>query len=323
MATQVVEVPGASLTLNVDGTEEGTRVFRLFYDGTNQNPYAVATDTLLPAAWSNHPNSQRAKCQEMSVQQDSDPARGNVWVATAKYSSKIPAGISLSDLFAGQSQDPEFKLPRISWATNQQQVYRDIDLAGFRKCNSAGDPLLNAQAQFESTKILTTKYFVRQKPAGLLDLVNKINNAPFTVDGEFVPERCARVIDIQVGDPRLEKGVLGRDISAQIEIGPQRTLPKAKYIGLTSGGSVETNKQVGYWVSVALDRGKRQYDATVKSGAPGLKIITSDDGMEITEPALLDGAGVALATPVAVGSEVYRYWYDYVAADFTAIRMTY
>ena len=317
MATEVKEISGAGGSLNVDGEERYTREFSIIFDdGYTATPLEVMTLPEMPAAWSPHPASARSFCIGVKCSQDRDRGRFNIWTATCEYSEKIPPNVDLNDLFAGQGQDPELRLPRMSWVTNQSQVYRDRDIAGSKICNSAGDPPIPGMPQYEASKICTIKYFVRLKPAGLMELVNTINSSPFTVDGEYAAERCARIADIQVGEYRVERGVTGRDITCQIEIGPPKTLAKSKYIALTTGGSVETNNVVGYFVPAFLDRGRRQYD-----GASGLKIITNADGTEPLEPSLLNGSGVVLSMPVADGSEVWRYYYPYQSADFNLIRI--
>lgn len=318
MATTVTEITGASGNLTVTGEARYTREFEIFFDdGIVPSPRQVCTLPQMPAAWSAHPDDPRSFCVAVSARQDTDRARANHWIATASYSEKTPSNTnSLEDLFSGQGQDPEVRLPRVSWATNRIQVYRDRDINGHKICNSAGDPPIPGLPQYESVSICTIKYFVRIKPSGLRSLVNCVNAAPFTVDGEYVPTHCGMVADIQVGEYRVEKGVVGRDITCQIEIGPERTLAKAKYISLTTSGTVETSKQVGYFVTTFLDRGRRQYD-----GSSGLEVITNADGNEPLEPSLLNGSGVALSAPVAAGSEVWRYYYPYTATNFNLIRI--
>jgi hypothetical protein len=204
----------------------------------------------------------------------------------------------------------------MSWVTNRTQRYDDRSISGSKICNSAGDPPIPGMPFIEPLKVCTIKYFVRLKPAGLMDLVGTINNSPFTVDGEYVPTGCGMVADIQVGEYRVERGVVGRDITCQLEIGPQKTLAKAKSVALTTTGTVETNLTVGYFKFVFVDRGRRESD-----GAGGLRIIKNSDGTEPFEPSLLDGSGVALSLPVADGAEVWRYYERYESADFNLIRI--
>ena len=206
------------------------------------------------------------------------------------------------------------------WSTNQIQVFRERDLRGKRKCNSAGELPSSMIPTYESIRVATVKYFVRTKPAGILNLVNKINSNAFTVDGEYVPVHCCRIASIQISEPRIDNGVTGRDITVQFEIGPQKTLCKAvdvRYVGFT--GNIETNKVVGYWIGDMLDQGRREIKAV--SPYTILIPIVGRDGNEVTHPAQLDGQGVALEPPVKDGDEVYRYWYHYEAVDFSLIRL--
>jgi len=313
MATQISEVVGATANFTLQGQETYERVFELVYDDAVFNAADVVTNPLLPPLLSLY--APWSSAVHISRQARHSGGRGapHVWTVTCQYSAQQSSN-------QNQQQDPEVQLPRISWATNNQQVYRERDRRGKKKCNSAGDPFIPVTPTYEGIRVATVKYFVRQKPAGLLDLVNKINSNTFTVDGEYVAKHCCRISDIQVSEPRIERGVTGRDITVQFQIGPTKTLVNAGDVsGIGINANVESNKVVGYWIPETLDRGRREIRA-IPPYTTLIPVVTRD-GSEPTEPSQLDGQGVALEPPVADGAEVYRYWYDYEEADFSLIRL--
>ena len=313
MASECNEIIGATGNITLQGAESYQRVFEIIYDEPVFDSAIPMLDARLPPPGSAYSSFSAAVHVGRQARQSSNRGSPNHWTVTCQYSTQ-----QATDQQDPQ-QDPELRAPRISWATNQSQVYKERDRKGERKCNSAGDPPIPITPTYESTRVATVRYFVRQKPDGLLSLVNKINSNPFTVDGEFVAKHCCRIADIQCSEPRIERGIVGRDITIQFQIGSPKTLVKANYIDqIGSASTVEDDVVVGYWIPEMLDRGRRQI---VAAPGPTLALIQDQFGNEPSEPSLLDGKGAALTTPVAAESEVYRYWYDYEEADFSLIRL--
>jgi hypothetical protein len=313
MATQINEIVGASASVNLQGQETYDRVFELIFDDPVFNAGDVINNPLLPPLLSLYSPFSSAIHDDRQARHSGGRASPNIWTVTCRYSTR-------QNTNQNEQRDPELLAPKISWATSNQQVYRERDRRGKKKCNSAGDPFIPITPTYEAIKVATVKYFVRNKPAGLLELNNKINSNTFTVDGEYVAKNCCRIADIQVSEPRIERGVTGRDITVQFQIGPTKTLTKAgDVIGVGFTANVEQGKTVGYWIPETLDRGRRE----IKSLPPytNLVPVVGKDGNEPVEPSLLDGQGVALEPPVSDGAEVYRYWYDYQEADFSLIRL--
>jgi hypothetical protein len=313
MATQVNLIVGSSGNQQLPGTETYEQVFEIIYDDAVFDAAIPLADPSLPPYLTQYAPWSAALLTGKQARQSNNRAAPNIWTVTCQYNSQR------NDNQQNMNQDPELDLARISWSSQEVQVYRERDLEGNKKCNSAGEPFIPITPRYETIRVATVRYFVRQKPAGLMDLVNKINSNVFTVDGEAVGKHCCRIAGIQCGEPRIERGVVGRDITVQFQIGPPKVLGKANYvdqIGLS--GTVQTDVTVGYWVPESLDRGRNE----VNSVSPyRLKRILDAAGNEPTEPSLLDGEGVAIQTPVAAGEEVYRYWYDYEEADFSLIRL--
>lgn len=312
MPTEVNLIVGSTGNQQLPGTEAYEQVYEIIYDDPVFDSAIPLNDPNLPPYLTQYAPWSAAVHTGRNARQSTNRASPNIWTVTCQFNSQRSDN--------QQSQDPELDLPRISWSSQEVQVYRERDLNGNRKCNSAGEPFIPITPRYESVKVATVRYFVRFKPVGLMDLVNKINSNPFTVDGEAVPKHCCRVAGIQCGEPRIERGVVGRDITVQFQIGYPKQLGKANYINQVGiAATVQNNITAGYWISESLDRGRRE----VKAVAPydKLQLIQDSFGNEPSEPSLLDGAGVALVAPVPAGDEVYRYWYDYEEADFSLIRL--
>lgn len=319
MATEVTEITGQSGRLHVDGTRRYQRVFEVFFDSVVMNPYEVCTLSQLPAAQSPHPHDSGSFCVGVEAKQDSDRARGEHWIVTFDYSERQAS--SVEDLFSGQGQDPELRQVDVSWQSNQIQRFSEYDYEGFRICNSAGDPPVRPEPYFEPVKICNLKYFVRYKPAGLMELVNCINANSFTIDGEYVAEKCARVADISVTPYGVTRGVIGRNISVTLEIGKTKSLKANSVVWVGSSALTPSTQTLGFWEPAFLDRGRRVYDSTLNGGSGGLATVTNDDGTIPDEPALLNGKGVALTKPVAQGSECWRFYSRYQPIGFELIRL--
>ncbi|MFN9375003.1 MAG: hypothetical protein ACK6D3_24255 [Planctomycetaceae bacterium] len=316
MASTITEITGGSGSFAMPGTESYERVFEIYYDTPQFNATEVLADPRLPQAQEPYAQGSSAVHLSRSARQNNNRGAPHHWTVTCSYSTQVSSNQAQPQF----NQDPEVQAPRISWSTNAIQVTLENDRRGKKKCNSAGDLFRPGKAHYESVRICTIRYFVRQKPAGLLSLHNCINKTAFTVDGEQVEQHCARVADVQVGEERYERGVRGRDIMVQIEIGPSMLLPNAsdvKDVGATS--TVQANKRLGYWIANTLDRG-RQVLGPLGAGPDVLQTYYGPDGVEPAEPIHLDGKGKALPTPVKDGDEVYRYWYDYREVEFTDIR---
>ena len=313
MATEVNLIVGSTGNQQLPGIETYEQVYEIIYDDPVYDSAIPLNDPNLPPYLTQYAPWSAALLVSRTARQNNSRGAPHIWTVTCQYSSQR------NNNQQNMNQDPELDLPRISWSSQEIQVYRERDLNGNRKCNSAGEPFIPITPRYESVKVATVRYFVRQKPIGLMELSNKINSNAFIVDGETIPKHCCRIAGIQCGEPRIERGVVGRDITVQFQIGPLKQLGKANYIDqIGLSGTVQNNITVGYWISESLDRGRRECNSV---SPYRLKLIQDSFGNEPSEPSLLDGEGVSLATPVNVNDEVYRYWFDYEEADFSLIRL--
>jgi hypothetical protein len=317
MAEIFGELPGGAGSYSITGAQSYERVFEVYYDDPIYDANIVARHPGLPAIGSLYAPWAPALLVEINPRQDTNRGNGNHWTITCRYSNQQQGlGQDPND----QDQDPEQRAPKITWSARQVQVFRERDIRGKKKCNSAGDPFIPQKPTFESIRVATVRYFVRQKPAGLLALHNCINSNEFTVDGEVVKQHCCRIADIQCSEFRIDRGVRGRDITIVFEIGDPKTLSGASDItGVGNLATVNTNLSVGYWIADSLDRGRREWDTDVNPAI--VKEIIGPDKNQPMEPSLLDGSGGALLPPVPDGFEVYRIWYDYPAKNFSLIRL--
>ena len=253
MADSVNRIVGSTASVTLPAQESYEETYELIYDEPVFDASVVVNDVRLPAYGTMYAGWSAAILIGKQARQSTNRGSPNLWTVTCQYSNQ-----RLNDQ-DNRQKDPEQKAVRISWSTTQIQVFRERDIRGKCKCNSAGDPPIPVTPTYEKIRVATVKYFVRTKPAGLLDLANKINSNAFYVDGEYVPVHCCRVASIQCSESRIENGVNGRDITIQFEIGPQKTLNKATDVALVGGAAtVENNKVIGYWVSEMLDQGMRE-----------------------------------------------------------------
>jgi hypothetical protein len=319
MSDEIAEITGGNGSLNVNGQRSYVRRFRLVFDNPVYDANAVIRNTLLPAAYSLYPGDPYAVLVSSSAQQDGDPGRGNLWIVTCNYADARTVGDALEQ--SSQSgnqfdqQDPEVPI-LISWSSREQQVFREVDLDGKLKCNSAGEPMQNVAPDIETFRVATIKYFTRQKPDNFAKYVNYINSEEFTVDGETAEAECARIVSVTVGDYVFKRGVLGRDITVVIEIGdPTENTVRQQ-------GVDKVNPNAGAFVTAVLpafrgnflDQGYSEISPTTGK----LTRIQLQDGSLAAQPFAL-ASGFKLATPVDPQFFVYRTYRRFKQVDFNTI----
>lgn len=322
MAT-IGEIVGLRGSLNADGNIQWTRTLELTLgEGESSNffnPAYILNISGVPRAGSRL-DGTNCYLTSMEVQQDSNRSAPDRYILNLEYNSFIPPGVDLESLFSGSAPDPEFIAPEIEWDGSIKNVYSEVDSRGYRICNSAGDAPIPKEPQFLPIQNVSIRYFVRRKPPGILTLQGAVNSNQFTIDDESIPPQCALIRNVKVSKKALEKGVVGRWVSINMEIGPELILPKTSDIKFVNDSTAvnTTQQRYGHWTGNFLDKGRRQYNATVS----GLVPLQDDDTGISQEPGLLDGTGRALAKPVAVGSEVYRIYYPYRVLNFSLLRLT-
>lgn len=321
MSDEIAEISGGSGQLNVNGQRTYVRRFRLIFDSPVSNATAVIQNPLLPAAYSLYPGDPYAVLVSSSAQQDGDPGRANVWTVTCNYADARTVGDALEQNSQSgnqfDQQDPEVPI-LISWSSRDQQTFREVDLNGKLKCNSAGEPVQNVQPDVETFRVATIKYFARQKPADFAKYVNYINSASFTIDGETAEEECARIVSIAVGEYVFKRGVLGRDITIVIEIGEptdnsvrqqsvERVNPNA------GAGTIQTETMPPFRGQF-LDQGFSEISPTTGK----LTRIQLTDGSLAAQPYPL-ASGFKLTSPVDPAQFVYRTYQRFKKVDFSTI----
>ena len=237
MAYELKEIGPSSCKLHIDGTRKYTRVFLIDFDGPITNPKYVAELPELPAAGQPHPNDPLSYCVGTNPKSDSDPGRQDRWTVEVEYSERVN-NFNLDDFLSGQSQDPELRIPDIEWGSNQNQLMPVNDRNGFRICNSAGDPPEMPVPVFESSSIATITYFVRQKPSGLMQLVNAVNASPLYFDGEQIGQ------EQRGGGAALQRSMIERAAGAELQRGePAGEVGQKVFTALRNDGEVDVLQQ--------------------------------------------------------------------------------
>ncbi|MEO1063753.1 MAG: hypothetical protein AAFZ07_20235 [Actinomycetota bacterium] len=208
------------------------------------------------------------------------------WLATLEYSN---APIDLRERERQTEPNPTNRSARVRWRTTQRQIVATRDANGKPYLNSAGDQFAPEARQRSVTDIivLVTKS-VANLPAWILTLDNRVSSAPFSVRGVTFPAGTLRLANLDIGDEQDEGNVTFLNTSFELHYHKEG------------------------WNRFELDRGYRIIDPTNASNR--VKMF-DDEGHELDEPALLDGAGGKLVDP-SVSNAVYIEFQDLQEADF-------
>ena len=134
MADSVNRIVGSTASVTLPAQESYEETYELIYDEPVFDASVVINDVRLPAYFSMYAGWSAAVLISKQARQSTNRGSPNHWTVTCQYSNQ-----RLNDQ-DNRQQDPEQKAVRISWSTTQIQVFRERDIRGKRKCNSAGDP---------------------------------------------------------------------------------------------------------------------------------------------------------------------------------------
>ena len=121
MASECNEIVGATGNATIQGVESYQRVFEIIYDDAVWDSTIPLTDARLPAPGSAYSYGSTALHVSRQARQSSNRGSPNHWTVTCQFSTQ-----QTTDQQDPQ-QDPELRAPRISWATNQSQIYKERD----------------------------------------------------------------------------------------------------------------------------------------------------------------------------------------------------
>lgn len=212
-------------------------------------------------------------CRSLSIKQDkAAPVKYNV---TASYSS---APLSQSEKAEQVSANPLNRPSTHKWKTNKynKAVHKDID--GKAVMNSAGEyfdpPPENELFRWTCT-VTTNVEFI---PAYILEFAEggPINTDSFTIQGIGVSERCARVVDMDIGEQQT------------VTVGEN----EVNYFAFSY--SLEFRRE--NWKLRLIDQGTRE----VSTDDNRYRVPIKDDGTppkDVKKPWPLNGLGFKLADP--------------------------
>jgi len=163
---------------------------------------------------------------------------------------------------------------QISWSSEQFQRVMAQDKDGDAVMNSAGDFFDPPVMIDDSRRVATVKKNLAAVPTWLLDYQDAVNNDAFSIDGVSIAIGQAKMQTVSVDVEQERNGVTFRPVTFTIQF--QRDL----------------------WTVKVLDAGFRDINGDR---------ITSDDGTDVTQPAPLNGSGLALANPTPATAQFITF----------------
>lgn len=285
-----------------------SRVWTVQFDSPVSDISYVNNLPELPSFYSVYPDDPYAVLSKRSARQDDDDP--SIWHVTMTWSR----------LSADQRQattDPMNRPPQVSWSTNQFERPFEYDANGNMVCNSFGNKFNPPEMIEDSRVVARVVYNLTYVPTWILEYRNKINNAPFSLEGVFVDRNCARIMSVEVSNWKNEQNTYFREVVLVIEMRDNFTVSKGSD-GKLRGTSttVSSNYQAYGWQKAILDRGFYYING---SGA-AVKCL-DDNSMEPSEPMLLDGKAGKLALPTSPGDEAYRIYDGFKEVDFSVLNL--
>lgn len=186
------------------------------------------------------------------------------------------------------AEDPTNDAAEIEWDTEQFQrpIFKDKDDNAI--VNSAGDPYLPGVERDDSRRIVTITKNMTSVPSWILTFEDAVNDSSFVVDGITIGARKAKCQKTSVGKWQERNGTEYRQVQIVLHL------------------------RKDTWDFEIMDTGLRRKDGSER------KVITNDDGTEITSPVPLDGSGDVLANP-SESTVVYQTYQAYTELDFSTL----
>lgn len=253
--------------VNSKGQRKYTRVFKVEGDSKNDTAFDAGSATGLPSIGDAFPDDANAFCKTIAV--TIAPGGGyKHWLVTCDY----------DDTYQIEQITPVNDELVITWSSElfQSPAWKDKDLKGV--VNSAGDPFNPPAMRDDHRTVCRITKNYTNIPTFVLTYPNTVNDQAFTVDGVLVAKRYAKVSNVSVGGVERRNGVAFRSLTIELQI---------------------RNTE---WDLSILDAGFRQIVNTTER-----ERITNENGTDITEPALLDGAGVKVDDPDTDGAVFLDY----------------
>lgn len=261
---------------NTRGQRSYTRVFKVESDSTSDTAFDVGSATGLPVIGDAFPDDANAFCKSISV---SCQAGYKHWLVTCEYDDTYEID---------NASTPADDETRISWTSElfQREAWQDKDGNGV--LNSAGDPFNPPVMRDDHRTVCRIVKNATSVPAYVLTFPNVVNSAAFTIDGVSVGQRYAKISNVAVSEVRRRNGTAYREVTIEMQIRNQA------------------------WDFEILDAGFRRLDP---SDSTKRILCVDDDGVAVTEPALLDGSGAQVANPGPTNA-VYESFRVYSEANY-------
>ncbi len=254
----------------------------------------IKADVLVPQIGDAYDEDNEAYLIERELTQPDTPT---LWYFQASYSTLS------GDRKAGDPSDPRNWSTKWTGSSVSVDSYPPCDLSVpvGAIVNSAGDHFLNGVSVPKTRgRFTATRYETTFDGSRFFTYGNRMNSVAYTIQGQSYPIKTVKCVDIQIS-PVDWRGGFVYQYTYVFEVDLEKNAAGA-YIG---------------WDAYLLDQGTRE----IVSG-PKVIHITGDDGLPVTEPAPLNGAGVKLtAGQKQAGTYSYRQFQTHSTVDFNALAL--
>lgn len=297
-----------------------TTMWTVNFDSVVADPKVVATLPEVPPFYAIFAPDPFALLTKIDPQQTEDPATWNIvftWSTVQRDQNQM-------------TDNPLTRPPRVRWTGREFEkplIYDAIN--NTMVCNSAGDPFNPPLMIEDSRQVAIITQNVSSPPSYLVDYRNKVNNAPFTLEGVSIDLFCARIKSLELSEWKVEFGYYFRELQIVIEIKDNELVSNFSSgvgdpadSGTPAGtATVTSNITVSGWQIAAQDAGYRELKYNSTTSAWELKKIVDANGIEVSQAQLLNGKGKRLAAGTQPGGEVYRIWNGYYSRDFSILNL--
>jgi hypothetical protein len=305
MAYQIFERIGTRGSAQNTGNAEYTRLFRVVFDDYMNDVTIAGSLPEIPSIFSTYPSDLFAVVSRITPEQNPDDP--SVWDIAVDYSR-----ISRDPLQA--NTDPTARPTKIRWGTHKYERPCIRDINGKFVFNSAADVFVPPEMMDDSRIVVTATSNQAYVPTYMLDITDCINATAFSIEGIPIPKGCAKVQTVEVSELQFENEIYFRTVQVVLEIRNNYVVNKVS-IGIGGTATVTSNVTVDGWQKCIQDAGYRNFFSSKSTR------MTDDYGFPLQSPALLDGQGVKLTTPVTTGTEVYRVFDIYQTFDPTILNL--
>lgn len=271
---------GGGDSLNTDYTvdRERTRVFHADTDDAYDDAGTVLAYASCPKLGSVHPTNVALWVNSRQADQETGKKH---WVVTIGYTNEEFA------------ENPLDEPAKTSWDTETFQKVAETDVDGDAVVNAAGQyfdpPIMKDDFRLSAT----TRKNVAVVPAWILEYINKVNLASFTLDGMTFDAGQAKLAKIQVSEPQERNDIDYRVLTMFFQF-----------------------KEEG-WAEEPLNQGMMEKPTSGNI----LQKIKDRNGQEVTKPVPLDLNGRALwrTLPVTPTNCTYMSYVIYGPKNFSVL----